>query len=222
MPRNRLLQLTAVVASCGLIGAAAGIAGSAAAPSKSSSSSSSSGKARAAKRHAFRGMRGGFMMRGRFGGPIHSEMVVPNAAGTGFDTIVEDAGTFASLSGRSLTITEGTDTTKYKDVTLTIPADAKVVRNFKDAQLSDLAAGDHVRVVQGPKGWFVMAISKDFRPSANGPMPGPGGPRGFGPDGDGDGPHGGPPPGGPMGGGPMGGAPGYPSGPQTGGGTSTQ
>jgi hypothetical protein len=68
-----------------------------------------------------------------------------------------DRGSFSSLSGDQLTITEGTKSATYKTVTLTIPSGATVRRNEAQAQLSDLKAGDEVNVLQGPKSTVVIA-----------------------------------------------------------------
>jgi hypothetical protein len=166
----------AVAAVCALVGAAAGIAGSAAAPS---------GHGHKAQARHGGGPPGPFGMR--IGGPpVHSEAVVPNAAGDGFDTVTMDNGKFKSLSGDQLTITEGTDKATYKDATLTIPGDAKVYRNGSAAQLGDLKDGDRVHVIQGPRGVLVAAHDDQHQP--------PGPPRGLhGGRGDHDGPDGGPP-----------------------------
>jgi hypothetical protein len=68
-----------------------------------------------------------------------------------------DRGSFSSLSGNQLTITEGTKTATYKTVTLTIPAGATVRRNGEAAKLSDLKSGDTVMVMQSPKATVVAA-----------------------------------------------------------------
>jgi hypothetical protein len=90
------------------------------------------------------------------GPPVHANAVVPNDKG-GFDAVTMDRGSFSSLSGDQLTITEGTKTATYKTVTLTIPSGATVRRNGEQAQLSDLKAGDEVLVVQSPNGTVVGA-----------------------------------------------------------------
>jgi hypothetical protein len=90
------------------------------------------------------------------GPPVHSDAVVPNEKG-GFDTVTMDQGSFSSLSGDQLTITEGTKSATYKTVTLTIPAGATVRRNDAHASLSDLKSGDTVIVLQGPEGTAVDA-----------------------------------------------------------------
>jgi hypothetical protein len=68
-----------------------------------------------------------------------------------------DRGSFSSLSGDQLTITEGTKTATYKTVTLTIPSGATVRRNGEAAKLSDLKSGDTVMVLQSPQGTVVTA-----------------------------------------------------------------
>ena len=153
MKRSRIVVVAATGAICALGGAAAGIA-------ESSASSSGSPRARAPL-HA--GMAKASTMvfgigplKGAAGPPVHSESVVPNDKG-GFDTITMDQGSFASLSGDQLTITEGTKRATYKKATLTIPSGATVRRNGEKAQLSDLKAGDTVLVAQSPDGTVVDA-----------------------------------------------------------------
>src|SRR5262249_61586357 len=90
------------------------------------------------------------------GPPVHSENVVPNKKG-GFDTITMDRGSFSSLSGDKLTITEGTKSATYKTLTLTIPSGASVSRNRETAKLSDLKSGDKVMVAQRPNGTAAAA-----------------------------------------------------------------
>jgi hypothetical protein len=124
----------------------------------------------------------------RAGGPfhgfaVHAEEVVLNKAGTAFITQTEDSGTVSSVSGDQLAIKEGTATVTYKTVTLTIPSGATIYRNGAKAALSDLKAGDHVRVTSSSDGTTVLAGDKTQR---------------LGPDGRGG--HGGPPPGAPYGG----------------------
>ena len=186
---KRFRTAVAVGAVCVTGGVIAGIAGSAAAPSSSKSTASN-----AAPKRWGPGRRG---LRHRLGGPpVHGEFVVPNQSGTRFDNVTIDNGRIKSVSGDQLTITEGTDKATYKTVTLTIPSNAVVRRNWTSAKLSDLKAGDRVHVLVGPRGTFVGAND------ANHTFPGPG--RGFrhfrgqGPDGPpGPGGPGGPPPGGP-------------------------
>ncbi len=135
MTSAKIARLVALCAACTIVGAAGGIAGSAA--------------------HDGGG-------HGFFRGPIHAEAVVPNQAGTGFDTITSDRGKVKAVSGNQLTITEGTDQAVYKEPTLTIPDGAKVFRNRAPAALSALQPGDFVRVVQGPRGTLVVAKDPSF------------------------------------------------------------
>jgi hypothetical protein len=95
-------------------------------------------------------------LAGTEGPPVHADAVVPNDKG-GFDTVTMDRGSFSSLSGDQLTITEGTKSATYKTVTITIPANATVRRNDERAQLTDLKAGDEVMVLQSPNGTVVAA-----------------------------------------------------------------
>ena len=166
MFRRRSLLIAAL---CAAVGAAAGIAGTAAAPKS---------RATHAPRAAhFRDFHGG---PGRpFGGPpVHVEAVVLNKAGDKFITATSDNGKVKSVSGNDLTITEGTKTVTYKDVTLTIPSDAKIRRNFDDAQLSDLKEGDFVHVDSSADGTFVFAVDPNAVPPRPHDGPWGGGPPG--------------------------------------------
>ena len=180
-PKPRLVRLAVVIGLCALAGAAAGIAGSAAAPSSKAKKGNSTRRAD----HP----------RGFHGRAVHANAVVLNKAGNGFITVTEDNGKVKSVSGDQLTITEGVGNVTYKDVTLTIPSNATIARNFAKAQLSALKAGDFVHVSQSSDGTFVLASDASHRPGR-----GHFGPR-FGPRGDARG-AGGPPPGGPWGPGP--------------------
>jgi hypothetical protein len=189
--RKTLGATIAIAAVCGTAGVIAGIAGSAAAPSKSASTTAQPGKPGPGGPPGF-----GRGLRHRLGGgpPVHADLVVPNSAGTAFDKVTMDNGKVKSLSGDQLTITEGTDKATYKDVTLTIPSNATVRRNWSKASLSDLKTGDFVHVMVGPRGTFVGANDSSHRfPGPRGGFRrfrGPGGPPGP----DGPGPDG-PPPG---------------------------
>ncbi len=166
--------MTIVIALCALVGALAGIAGSAAAPSSKSKSSSAQAqkkaaakKARMLKRVFRRGPGPGPGFRPGFGfgfGPVHAEAIVPNKDGTDFLTITTDAGTLNSVDNTTVHLKEGTDKKVYKDdVAVDVGSDAKVIRNGKDAKLSDLQKDDHVRVITGaPKGNIVIAEDDAF------------------------------------------------------------
>jgi hypothetical protein len=161
MKNVRVRRTVGIAGMCAVVGAAAGIAGSAAAPSGHRTYSTETGP------------RFGIAMRFSGGGPpVHSDVVVPNQAGNGFDTLTSDRGAFKSLSGDQLTITEGTKTATYKEVTLTIPADAKVYRNGASAHLSDLQSGDEVNVLRGPKGTLVDAADAQHQDRGFGPFAG--------------------------------------------------
>ena len=161
-------RVIAVGAACALAGSAAGIAVSSAATSNNN----------VPQRHVRRffapfgpgpGGPGGPGVPGKLGafgfgrGPVHGDFVVPNSAGNGFVTVTLDNGKFKSLSGDQLTITEGTQTTTYKTVTLTIPSNATIVRDGQTAKLTDLASGDQVNVIQTPTATHVGAFSANFK-----------------------------------------------------------
>jgi hypothetical protein len=160
MTHSRLKKLGAAGA-CAAIGAIAGIASSAAAPGNSGKARAAGGavtmaagcvtapgnaaKARGTATMIMPAPGGAAVVK--IGGPaVHSTAVVPNKTGDGFDTLTQDSGTVKSVSGRSLTITEGTDKATYATPTLTIATDATVERNFDTAKLADLQPGDHVDV----------------------------------------------------------------------------
>jgi hypothetical protein len=185
MKRNlSAVRVGVVIVLCALVGAAAGIAGSAAAPSSKGKKSDSSRRA---------GPHLGFHR----GPPVHAVAVVLNKAGNGFVTVTQDSGKVKSVSGDQLAVTEGVNNVTYKDVTLTIPSGATVLRNGAKAQLSDLKATDFVHVSQSSEGTFVFAADTSFRKSERGRFRdgprGPGGPRGLGAGGP-DGPPPGAPP----------------------------
>jgi hypothetical protein len=175
---GRGLKRTAlVVAVCAIVGAVAGIAGSAAAPSSKSSTQAQTAKTKQVKkqlrllRHQVkRGFALGvgpalmFGGPGPFGGVVHAEAVVPNPDGTGFMTVTTDGGTLNSVDGTTVHIKEATDKATYKDdVGIDVGSNARVMRNGAKAQLSDLKAGDHVRVITGlPKGNIVIAFDDAF------------------------------------------------------------
>lgn len=193
MTSHGWVRIGGVATVCALAGAGAGIAGSTAATStKTGTAAKPAGKAAAARTAPpgrpgpGRGFGGpGFGFRG--GPPVHEESVVLDKTGKKFITVTSDNGTVKSISGNDVVITEGTKDVTYKDVTVTLPADAAIVRNGKDAKVADLKAGDHVHVSSSSDGTFVFAADDSFKPQ------GPG--RGRGPGGPGFGGHHGPPPG---------------------------
>jgi len=179
MTKSRTIGIAAL---CAAVGAAGGIAGTTAATNKHHKHHGSRQSSTAPRpgRPPFGDHRG-------FGGPpVHVEAVVLDKAGKNWITMTEDNGTVKSVSGNDVTITEGTADVPYKDVTVTIPDGATVIRDGAKAAVGDLKAGDHVHVSSSSDGTFVFAADDSWRP-------GP-------PGGDGDGDHPGPPPGGPGGG----------------------
>lgn len=153
MKHPTTIRAGVVAGLCALGGAIAGIAGSAAAPSHHNA------RARASQAEDAKGVGdtkvvGASVAGAPFGklggGPVHSELVIPNKQESGFETITTDRGSFQSLSGDQLTITEGTKKATYKTLTLTVPAGATVYRNDEKAQLSDIQSGDEVMVTQTP------------------------------------------------------------------------
>jgi hypothetical protein len=124
---------------------------------------------------------------GVFGGPIHSVNVVPNPSG-GFETITTDGGTLKTVSGDSLTITEGTKAATYATPTISVPSTVKVTLDGKPSTLAALAAGDQVRISQSSTGTAsVFATDASLKPAVGG-GPGPGGGPGMGGPGMGGGP----------------------------------
>jgi type II secretory pathway pseudopilin PulG len=171
MKGSQLKRMSIVIAVCAVVGALAGIAGSAAAPATKKSAQAhkkaAAKKQAKALRRAFRRGPGGPRFMGGpgfMGGPVHGSAVVPNQDGTGFDTITEDAGTLNSVDGTTVHLKEGTDKATYKDdAAIDVGGDAKVIRNHEAAKLSDLKAGDHVRVITGGvKGNIVIAEDDAF------------------------------------------------------------
>jgi hypothetical protein len=102
---------------------------------------------------------------------------VLDKAGKAFITETEDSGTVSSVSGRDVTIAEGIGAVTYKDVTITLPADATIERNGKTATLDDLKAGDRIHVTQSSDGAWVRAGDASFRPGPRGDRDGHGPPR---------------------------------------------
>lgn len=105
--------------------------------------------------HRFGGQRGHHAAR-VLGRAVHATAVVPQRDGT-FADVTFDRGTVKGVSGQDLTIADGTRRAVYKDVTITIPADARIRRGHRRATLADLRAGDRVAVIQGPRQTFVLA-----------------------------------------------------------------
>lgn len=181
MLKSTWMRVGAVSGVCALAGAGAGIAGSAAAPGTGTGSTKPATGAAgpgAGKGHVtgprgavHRGPHGpghGGLRGAGHGGPrgrvAHAEIVVLNRAGTAYITQTLDNGIVKSVSGDEIVVTEGTKAVPYKDVTVTIPQDATVVRNRKTAKLSDLKAADRVHVVASSEETMVLADDGSVKP----------------------------------------------------------
>jgi len=90
-------------------------------------------------------------LRARLHHAVHAEAVVAGHDGT-FATVTFDRGVLKEVAAqdRRITITEGTPEAVYKDVTITLPSDARIRRDHDTVALSDLQAGDRVAVFQAP------------------------------------------------------------------------
>jgi hypothetical protein len=176
MNRSRIKRTAIAGLTCATVAAAIGIATGAAAPSKGGDPDSSplpgpppDAKCKSSGRRTICAAPAGVGAGLDFGPglltgpPVHSEMVVPNKSGDDFITITQDSGKVDSVSGSQLTITEGTEQATYKTVTLDIPSDAKVIRDGKKADLSDLQQGDQVHVSQSPQNSFVFAADSQYQ-----------------------------------------------------------
>jgi hypothetical protein len=106
-------------------------------------------------RGAERGLLGGHEGRRALRRAVHAEAVIP--VNGRFVTVTLDRGFVVNVVGSDLTIREGTKNLTFKTVTLTIPANARVREDGRAAMLSDLEAGEHVVVFQGPNRTLVRA-----------------------------------------------------------------
>lgn len=180
MNRARIATTGAVAGACALAGVLGGIAEGSAAKGHSAHKATQASGTAPLGRFGPGGRHGG----GGFGGfSIHSVAVVPNQAGTGFETVTSDSGTVKSVdaSSHTITITEGTTSTTYGTPTVSVPAAAKVILDGKSSSLSSLAAGDRVRVSSSSDGTAtVFAFDSAFAPGRHMGWGhgGPGGPDG--------------------------------------------
>jgi len=143
---NRI-RIVGVGAACAVLGAGAGAIAQAGASTQHRSSHDAGA--------AWAGHRFHFVRRRLDFGAVHGDLVVPYR--TGFATVTFDRGRVDSVSGQQLTITEGTKRAVYKQLTLTIPSDAKVRNNGTVATLDSLTQGERALVLQTPRGTFVVA-----------------------------------------------------------------
>jgi hypothetical protein len=141
---RRHLRLITVAAGCTALGAGAGAIASAGAATGT--------PAKPSARSAVRRQHGRAAVLAR---AVHAQVVLATRAG--FATATFDRGFVQSVSGRQLTLREGTKTRTYKTVTLTIPANARVRDNGKPASLGALTSGQRVLVWQRPNRTAVTA-----------------------------------------------------------------
>jgi hypothetical protein len=148
---RRHVKFVAVGAACAAAGAGASVIATAGAAGTTTTTSSTA--ATASARHP--GARRALERRA-----VQGDLVV--ATKSGFMTVTFNRGFVQSVSGRKLTIREGTKKATYKTVTLTIPSGARVRDNGKPASLSELSAGQRVGVLQAPN--RTLVIARDARP----------------------------------------------------------
>ncbi len=144
-------KLVALAASCVALGAAVSAIASAGAATPASSTASTASSA-ATKHHARLGL-----ARRAFGGAVQGSLVVHTKSG--FATVTFERGVVKAVSGAQLTITERTKKAVYKDVTVTIPSNARIRVNRQKATIGQLKSGQHVMVVSAPKRTVVVARS---------------------------------------------------------------
>ena len=142
---RRHSRLLLVAVCCVAIGAGiSAIASAGAATGSSSSAKGATGHAKARKgglRRLDRAVQGSAVVRTK----------------DGFKTLTFQRGKVQSVSGRQLTLVEGTPKATYKTVTVTVPADAVVRDDRQKASLSDVKAGQRVLVLDAPQRTYVIA-----------------------------------------------------------------
>jgi hypothetical protein len=143
--KHAKLLITAVC--CLAVGAGASAIATAGA---STSSHAGAGRAQA----ALAGARAGALRR-LARRTVHANLVV--ATRTGFANATLDRGKVDSVSGRQLTMTEGTKASSYKTVSMTIPSGARIRDNRQLAAMSAIKPGQRVIVLQAPRHTFVFA-----------------------------------------------------------------
>ncbi len=147
---KRHYRLVALAAACVALGAGVSAITSAGAATRApSASTTAAGVTGTHQRRAGR-------VRRILAGAVQGDLVVPTKAG--FVTLTFNRGVVQSTpSGNQLTITERTKKAVYKNVTLTIPAGARVRDNGRKASLGQLATGQRVEVVSTPTRTWVIA-----------------------------------------------------------------
>jgi hypothetical protein len=143
---RRHLTLVATGVACAALGAGASAIATAGAAGTTTASTSAAAKSAATRPAARRSLERR---------AVQGDLIV--ATKTGFATVTFNRGFVQSVNGDQLTIREGTKKATYKIVTLSIPSSAKVRDNGQPASLSQLAQGQRVGIVQGPKRTLVIA-----------------------------------------------------------------
>ena len=148
---KRHYKLVALAAACVALGAAVSAIASAGAATPASGTTSTASSAAAHPRRRLG------LARRAFAGAVQGSLVVHTKSG--FATVTFSRGVVSSVSGNQLTITERTKKAVYKNVTLTIPSNARIRDNRQKATLSQLKSGQHVTVVSAPSRTLVVARS---------------------------------------------------------------
>ena len=143
---KRHYRLVVLAAACVALGAAVSAITSAGASTPASGTTSTASSAAVHHRNAR------WLGLGR---AVQGNLVVHTKSG--WVTVTFERGVVKSVSGNQLTITERTKNAVYKDVTLTIPSNAKVRDNRQNATLGQLKSGQHVLVISGPSRTLVSA-----------------------------------------------------------------
>lgn len=141
---RRHSRLLLVAVCCVAVGAGVSAIASAGAATSIASSHAASSHAKVRRgglRHLLRAVQGSAVVR----------------TADGFANVSFERGKVVSVSGRQLTLTEGTPKATYKTVTVTVPANAVVRDNRQTASLSEVKAGQRVLVLTAPRRTYVIA-----------------------------------------------------------------
>ena len=146
---KRHYKLVALAASCVALGAAVSAIASAGAATPASGTTSTASSAAAHHRRRLG------LARRAFAGAVQGSLVVHTKSG--FGTVTFERGVVNSVSGNQLTITERTKKAVYKNVTVTIPSNARIRVNRQRGTLGQLKSGQHVTVMTAPNRTVVNA-----------------------------------------------------------------
>jgi hypothetical protein len=153
-PIRRHSRMLLVGVSCAAIGGGASAIASAGASTGASAHATK--HARAVTTSASRGRLARFAQRA-----VHGDVVVHTKKG--FVNVTFDRGKVDSISGRQLTLTEGTPKASYETVTVTVPANAVVRDNGRRAALTGVTPGQRVLVLTAPHRTYVIAHTAHAR-----------------------------------------------------------